>query len=130
LFDKLETIRLAVADVDGIEYTSNNIHDEITDYPAYQVEDNVEVDLLKIAVNGQIYNATMRFNFWVHTNFDDYTDEETLTLFEEVFKAIAATTGVNYITVTKGRRTFWQMGSYKTRSITATVEILTKESWV
>ena len=129
MFDKIEDIKTNVEAVEAIEYAANDIHTEITDYPAYVVEDNVDVDLKKISVNGQIYMATMRFNFWVHCPFD-WTPAAVMALFEDVVKAIAGTTGVDYIRLTKGRRTFWQMGSYKTRSIMATVEILTKESWV
>jgi hypothetical protein len=129
LFSKLDTIKTAVETVEAIKYAANETHSEIPDYPAYQVEDNVDVELEKIAVNGQIYNATMRFPFWLHVPIE-WTETELMSLFDSVIQAIAGVSGVNYVKVTKGRRTFWQMGSYKTRSISATVEILTKEAWV
>ena len=134
MFELLDTVRTAVDAVSGIEYTSDNLYDEITAYSAFIIDENIEVELEKIAINGQIYNAIMRADFYLHVIYANYTKTQLQTLFENVIKAIAATassSGFKYIKVINIKQmTPFQIGSTKTRTIFGTIEFYTQENWV
>jgi len=131
LFDLIDNIKTAVDAVSGIEYVSDNLYDEITAYDAFIIDENVELELEKISINGQIYNATMRTEFYLHAKYATYTKAQFKTLFENVIKAIAALTDFQYIKVTNLKLlTPFQIGAEKTRTIFGTIEMMTKETWV
>jgi len=131
LFELIDNITTAVDAVSGIEFVSDNLYNEITDYSAFIIDENVEMELGKISVNGQIYSATMRTEFYLHVKYDDYTKAEFKTLFVNVIKAIAALTVFQYISITDLHLlTPLQIGAEKTRTVFGTIEMLTKEAWV
>ena len=131
MFELIDNITTAVDAVSGIEFVSDNLYNDITAYSAFVIDENVEMDLGKISVNGQIYSATMRTEFYLHVKYDDYTKAQFKTLFVNVIKAIAALTVFQYISVTDLHLlTPLQIGAEKTRTIFGTIEMLTKEAWV
>ena len=131
MFEKIDTVLTAVDAVSGIEYVSDIIADEITAYSAFVIDGDVELELEKISVNGQIYNATMRTEFYLHVKYDSYSKAQFKTLFENVIKAIAALTDFQYIKATDLKTLMpFQIGQEKTRTMFGTIEFLTKETWV
>lgn len=131
MFNLIDNITTAVDAVEGIEFVSDNLYEEPTAYSAFTIDENVEMELEKIAINGQIYNAIMRTQFYLNVKYADYTKAQFKTLFENVIKAIAALTVFQYIKVTDLHLlTPMQIGQEKTRTIFGTIEMYTKETWV
>lgn len=131
MFDKVDDILTAVDAVTGINYVADNLYEEPTDFGAFIIDENVDVELEKISVNGQIYNVKMICDWYLHVVYADYTKAQFKTLLENVIKAAAATSGFNYIRfIDMKLLTPYQVGSTKTRTAFGTVELFTKESWV
>lgn len=131
MFEKIDDILTAVDAVSGINYVADNLYEEPTAFGVFIIDENVAVELEKISVNGQIYNARMICDWYLHVNYDDYTKAQFKTLLENVIKAVAATSGFNYIRfIDMKLLTPYQVGSTKTRTAFGTVELFTKESWV
>ena len=131
MFELIDDIKTAVDAVEDIEFVSDNLYDEITAFSAFIIDENVEMDLGKISINGQIYSAIMRTEFYLHVKYDDYTKAQFKTLFVNVIKAIADLTVFQYINVTDLHLlTPLQIGAEKTRTLFGTIEMMTKEAWV
>ena len=131
MFELIDNILTAVDAVSGIEYVSDIIADEITDYSAFIIDGDVELELEKISINGQIYSAIMRTEFYLHVKYDSYSKAQFKTLFENVIKAIAALTNFQYIKVTNLKTLMpFQIGREKTRTMFGTIEFMTKETWI
>ena len=134
LFKLIDNITTAVDAVEGIEFVSDNLYNEITAYSAFIVDENVEIETVKIAINGQIYSSIMRTEFYLHVKYDGYTKAQFETLFVNVIKAIAAlksSTVFQDIKITDVKLlTPMQIGQEKTRTIFGTIEMMTKEAWV
>jgi len=131
LFNKIDDVLTAVDAVSGIEYVADNVYTEITSFGAFIIDENVDVELEKLSVNGQIYNVRMVTDWYLHVVYADYTKAQFKTLLENVIKALAATSGFNYIKIVDMKLlTPYQIGSTKTRTAFGTVEFFSKESWV
>ena len=129
MLNKIDEILTQIRTVPAFKYVSDNQHEEINDYPAAVLEDEINIDLEKLAVNGQIYNGKMSFTLWLHFPVE-WSRDQIATEFDLIVKALTTVSGVNYIKILRLRRTFWQIGSIKTRSVSATIEFLTREAWV
>lgn len=131
MFNKIDDVLTAVDAVSGIEYVADNVYTEITSFGAFIIDENVDVELEKLSVNGQIYNVRMVTDWYLHVVYADYTKAQFKTLLENVIKALAATSGFNYIKIVDMKLlTPYQIGSTKTRTAFGTVEFFSKESWV
>ena len=134
MFKLIDNITAAADAVEGINFISDNLYDEITAYSAFIIDENVEIETIKITVNGQIYSAVMRTEFYLHVKYADYTKAQFETLFVNVIKAIAALKSSSVfqdIKITDVKLlTPMQIGQEKTRTIFGTIEMMTKEAWV
>lgn len=134
MFKLIDNITTAVDAVGGIEYVSDNLYNEITAWGAFIIDENVEIETVKITVNGQIYSAVMRTEFYLHVKYADYTKTQFETLFVNVIKAITALKSSSVfqdIKITDVKLlTPMQIGQEKTRTIFGTIEMMTKEAWV
>ena len=136
LFELIDNITTAVDAVTNIEYVSDNLYAEIPadSFPAFIIDENVEMDMSKISVNGQIYIASMRTEFYLHVPYDSYSKAQFKTLYIAVLTAIGAlqsNTVFQYINITDVHLlTPNQVGSEKTRTLFGTIEMMTKETFL
>lgn len=134
MFELIDNITTAVDAVANIEQVADNLYTEIASFPAFVIDENVEMDMGKLSVNGQIYTAVMKTEFYLHVPYDSYTKAQFKTLYVAVLTAIGAlqsNTVFQYINITDVHLlTPLQIGSEKTRTLFGTIEMMTKETFV
>ncbi len=131
MFDKIDDIHTNVLALEDIEATKDNREEEPTTFPVFMTDSGIDVELEKIAAgpSAQIYNAKMKLEFWLLADYG-MTRADFKTLYEDVIKAVAATSGFSDVRFSNVVGTKWEVNGRECRCFQGVIELLTRENWV
>jgi len=120
--------------VTELKYHSPNEFDEITDYPAFVLENLYEKSFERQSQSHQYYLTKLKLHFYFFSKYDpaDSDGDATFDLIaDKIFVAMTnyATLGYKMINILNVSKRFWMIGAEKCRGVDGEIEFIRTESW-